>query len=74
MLRHGCGYARANAGHDTRALQAWLGHKNIQHTVRYTELSPARFRDFWRENGRYNESVLPLRDSRTSETASGGVR
>jgi integrase len=52
MLRHGCGYALANAGHDTRALQAWLGHKNIQHTVRYTELSPARFRDFWRENGR----------------------
>src|SRR5262249_55446447 len=35
MLRHGCGYALANAGHDTRALQAWLGHKNIQHTVRY---------------------------------------
>jgi hypothetical protein len=36
MLRHGCGYALANARHDTRALQAWLGHKNIQHTVRYT--------------------------------------
>jgi len=34
VLRHGCGYALANAGHDTRALQAWLGHKNIQHTVR----------------------------------------
>ena len=33
MLRHACGYALANAGHDTRALQAWLGHKNIQHTV-----------------------------------------
>jgi integrase len=31
-----------------RALQAWLGHKNIQHTVRYTALSPHRFRDFWR--------------------------
>ena len=31
MLRHGCGYALANAGHDTRSLQAWLGHKNIQH-------------------------------------------
>jgi hypothetical protein len=31
MMRHGCGYALANAGHDTRALQAWLGHKNIQH-------------------------------------------
>jgi site-specific recombinase XerD len=42
-LRHGCGYALANAGHDTRALQAWLGHKNIQHTVRYTELAPDRF-------------------------------
>jgi Phage integrase family len=40
MLRHGCGFALANAGHDTRALQAWLGHKNIQHTVRYTELAP----------------------------------
>jgi site-specific recombinase XerD len=49
MLRHGCGYALANAGHDTRALQAWLGHKNIQHTVRYTELSPDRFRNFWRD-------------------------
>lgn len=49
MLRHGCGFALANAGHDTRALQLWLGHKNIQHTVRYTELSPARFRNFWRD-------------------------
>jgi site-specific recombinase XerD len=49
MLRHACGYALANAGHDTRALQHYLGHKNIQHTVRYTELSPDRFRDFWRD-------------------------
>jgi type 1 fimbriae regulatory protein FimB/type 1 fimbriae regulatory protein FimE len=49
MLRHACGYALANRGHDTRALQAYLGHKNIQHTVRYTELSPTRFRDFWRQ-------------------------
>jgi site-specific recombinase XerD len=48
MLRHGCGYALANKGHDTRALQAYLGHKNIQHTVRYTELAPTRFKDFWR--------------------------
>jgi len=47
-LRHGCGYALANAGHDTRALQAWLGHKNIQHTARYTELAPDRFKNFWR--------------------------
>ena len=49
MLRHGCGYALANAGHDTRALQAWLGHRNIQHTVRYTELAPDRFKNFWRD-------------------------
>src|SRR5215475_3643651 len=48
MLRHACGYKLANDGHDTRALQAYLGHKNIQHTVRYTELTPARFKDFWR--------------------------
>ena len=48
MLRHACGYALANKGHDTRSLQAYLGHKNIQHTVRYTELSPDRFKDFWR--------------------------
>jgi integrase len=48
MLRHACGYALANAGHDTRALQAYLGHRNIQHTVRYTELAPHRFKDFWR--------------------------
>jgi integrase len=48
MLRHACGFALANEGHDTRSLQAYLGHKNIQHTVRYTELSPDRFKDFWR--------------------------
>lgn len=48
MLRHACGYALADKGHDTRALQAYLGHSNIQHTVRYTELSPSRFKDFWR--------------------------
>jgi type 1 fimbriae regulatory protein FimB/type 1 fimbriae regulatory protein FimE len=49
MLRHACGYTLANKGHDTRALQAYLGHRNIQHTVRYTELSPTRFKDFWRD-------------------------
>ena len=48
MLRHACGFALANKGHDTRSLQAYLGHKNIQHTVRYTELTPDRFKDFWR--------------------------
>jgi type 1 fimbriae regulatory protein FimB/type 1 fimbriae regulatory protein FimE len=49
MLRHACGYKLANDGHDTRAIQHYLGHKNIQHTVRYTELSPTRFKDFWRD-------------------------
>lgn len=39
-------YALVNEGHDTRALQSNLGHRNIQHTVRYTELSPTRFKDF----------------------------
>jgi type 1 fimbriae regulatory protein FimB/type 1 fimbriae regulatory protein FimE len=49
MLRHACGYKLANDGHDTRALQHYLGHRNIQHTMRYTELAPDRFRDFWRD-------------------------
>ncbi len=49
MLRHACGYKLANDGHDTRALQHYLGHKNIQHTVRYTELAPDRFKGFWND-------------------------
>jgi type 1 fimbriae regulatory protein FimB/type 1 fimbriae regulatory protein FimE len=49
MLRHACGYALANKGHDTRSLQAYLGHRNIQHTVRYTELAPERFKLFWKD-------------------------
>jgi type 1 fimbriae regulatory protein FimB/type 1 fimbriae regulatory protein FimE len=49
MLRHACGYALANAGHDTRRIQSWMGHKSIQNTVRYTELAPDRFKDFWRK-------------------------
>jgi site-specific recombinase XerD len=47
MLRHACGFKLANDGQDTRSLQAYLGHKNIQHTVRYTELAPNRFKGFW---------------------------
>jgi integrase len=49
MLRHATGYRLAGDGHDTRAIQDYLGHKNIQHTVRYTELSPTRFKNFWRD-------------------------
>jgi type 1 fimbriae regulatory protein FimB/type 1 fimbriae regulatory protein FimE len=51
MLRHACGYALTNAGHDARALQAYLGHKNTQHTVRYSELAPRRFQNFWQRGG-----------------------
>jgi integrase len=49
MLRHACGYKLANDGHDTRSLQAYIGHRNIQHTTRYTEMSATRFKDFWRD-------------------------
>jgi len=48
-LRHGCGYKLANDGHDTRAIQHYLGHRNIQHTVRCTDLAPDRFKGFWRD-------------------------
>ena len=49
MLRHACGFYLANKGIDTRAIQQYLGHRHIQHTVRYTELAPQRFRDFWED-------------------------
>ena len=47
MLRHATGYKLANDGRDTRAIQHYLGHRNIQSTVRYTDMSPTRFKDFW---------------------------
>lgn len=47
QLRHACGYYLASQGHDTRAIQDYLGHRNIQHTVRYTRLSSDRFENFW---------------------------
>jgi integrase-like protein len=43
------GYKLANDGHDTRALQHYMGHKNIMHTVRYTEMAPDRFKNFWKD-------------------------
>jgi len=49
MLRHDCGYKLANQGRDTRAIQHYLGHRNIQHAVRYTELASDRFKPFWRD-------------------------
>jgi integrase len=47
MLRHACGFKLANDGRDIRALQSYLGHRNIQHTVRYAELAPSRFKGWW---------------------------
>jgi site-specific recombinase XerD len=49
MLRHACGFKLANDGVDTRSLQAYLGHRHISNTVVYTELSPTRFKNFWRD-------------------------
>jgi integrase len=49
MLRHACGFALANAGVDTRALQGYLGHANIQNTTRDTALAEGRFKGFWRD-------------------------
>ena len=47
MLRHACGYALADQGADTRLIQDWLGHRSIQHTVKYTASNPARFQRLW---------------------------
>ena len=49
MLRHACGFKLANDGQDTRSIQAYLGHKNINHTTRYTELASDRFKSFWKD-------------------------
>ena len=49
MLRRATGYALANKGVDTRTLQAYLGHRNISNTVRYTELAPGRFKSLWKD-------------------------
>ena len=49
MLRHSTGFKLANDGRDTRTIQHYLGHKNIQHTVRYTEVASIRFKGFWND-------------------------
>jgi site-specific recombinase XerD len=49
MLRHACGFKLANDGHDTRAIQAYLGHRSIMSTVRYTALTPNRFKNFCKD-------------------------
>ncbi len=49
MLRHGCGHALAEAGHNMPAIQNYLGHRNIRHTLRYMELPQQPFKHFWRD-------------------------
>jgi site-specific recombinase XerD len=49
ILRHACGYKLANEGQDTRAIQAYLGHRNIQNTTQYTALALARFKEIFRD-------------------------
>jgi type 1 fimbriae regulatory protein FimB/type 1 fimbriae regulatory protein FimE len=44
MLRHACGYALANKGHD----RWWTSVDGVDGAV-YTALAPNRFKDFWRE-------------------------
>ena len=49
QLRHSTGFALANKGVDTRTLQQYLGHRSIEHTVRYTELAADRFHGLWND-------------------------
>jgi type 1 fimbriae regulatory protein FimB/type 1 fimbriae regulatory protein FimE len=49
MLRHSCGFKFANEGKDTRSLQGYLGHRNIQSTTIYTDMAPDRFKGWERE-------------------------
>ena len=64
MLRHACGYKLANDGIDTRTIQAYLGHKSIQHTVRYTELAPTRFKSLFRDRA-VGDDMATLRSARS---------
>jgi type 1 fimbriae regulatory protein FimB/type 1 fimbriae regulatory protein FimE len=49
QLRHAAGYYLASRGIDTRAIQQYLGHRNIASSVVYTDLAPGRFKDFWKD-------------------------
>ncbi len=47
MLRHACGYALANKGHDLRTIQDYLGHRDPKHTAIYTRTAAKRFDNLW---------------------------
>ena len=57
---YACGFMLANDGHDTRAIQAYLGHRSIMSTVRYTALTPNRFKNFWKDS-KWRGSLKPCR-------------
>jgi site-specific recombinase XerD len=46
-LRHSCGFALADAGHDLRLIQDYLGHRDPRHTVHYTRTAGRRFEGLW---------------------------
>ncbi|HAW2412736.1 TPA: tyrosine-type recombinase/integrase [Escherichia coli] len=58
MLRHGCGYALADNGIDTRLIQDYLGHRNIRHTVIYTASNSARFERLWKPSKRAKKQLF----------------
>jgi site-specific recombinase XerD len=47
-LRHSCGFALADKGHDLRLIQDYLGHRDPRHTVHYTRTAGRRFEGLWR--------------------------
>ena len=57
MLRHSCGYQLANLGTDTRLIQDYLGHRNIQHTVLYTASNSERFRGVWQKENLIDKTL-----------------
>ena len=68
----------ANDGHATRSLQHYLGHKNIQHTVRYEDCTTvlqhfnARIRFAMRKLGNVSETgALIFRLNCSRESARG---
>ena len=75
-LRHACGFTLANKGTDTRTIQAYLGHRNIQHTVCYTELAPGRFKGLfsdWQSSADALASVLTIVTAMRSPSTNRGA-
>ena len=69
MPRHGCGFALAHGRHDTRAIQEWLGRRNIQHTTRYTEFTTHGFKGFWEQENWIHPGFSPIDDAVGDPTA-----